>query len=100
MVGGGVADAVCWTLDGLGGVLLADEDLEQAQFGFDAFILLVLVQHGHTVLLLYVPIGRTVTWSVERPCGLFHSEAISSSSNTAAVHFPRAALGSNLFISY
>lgn len=53
-----VADPACWTLDGLGGVLLADEDLEQAQFGFDAFIFLVLVQHGHTVLLLYIPIGR------------------------------------------
>lgn len=54
-------DAACWTLDGFGGVLLVDEDLEQAQFGFDAFILLVLVQHGHPVLLLYGPIGRAVT---------------------------------------
>lgn len=57
------------TLDGLGGVLLVDKDLEQAQFGFDAFILLVLVQHRDTVLLLYVPIGRAVTWSVEHLCG-------------------------------
>lgn len=60
---GVVAEAACWTLDGLGGVLLVDEDLEQAQLGFDAFILLVLVQHGHTVLLLYTPVRNAVTWS-------------------------------------
>lgn len=57
----GVADAACWTLDGLGGVLFVDEDLEQAQFGFDAFVLLVLVQHGHAVLLLDTPVGRVAT---------------------------------------
>lgn len=75
-VGVGVTDAACWTSDELGGVLLADEDLEQAQFGFDAFVLLVLIRHGHAVFFLDVPIKTAVSRSVGRPWGLFRFEII------------------------
>lgn len=85
--GCGVTGAACWTLDGFGGVLLADKDLKQAQFGFDAFVLLVLVQHGDAVLLLYVPIGKAVSWSVERLCGLFHPEAVILNKHCISVLF-------------
>lgn len=97
---GGFTDATCCTLDGLGGVLLVNKDLEQAQFGFDAFILLVLVQHGHAVLLLYIPIGREVTWSVKRLCGLFHFDTIGLNKHCSSALFSGAALRSNLSISY
>lgn len=44
------------SLDGLGGVLLADEHLQQTQFGLDPFILFVFIHHGEPVLLLDIPV--------------------------------------------
>ena len=60
-LGGGVS-----CLDGLGGVLLANEHLDQTQLGFDPLVLLVLLQHGHTVLLLNSPGGRERETEEER----------------------------------
>lgn len=44
-------------LDGLGGILLADEHLQQTQLSFHPLVLLVLIYHGGTVLLLHIPGG-------------------------------------------
>lgn len=45
-------------LDGLGGILLADEDFQEAEFGLDPFVLPVLFQHRHSVLLLNISAGE------------------------------------------
>lgn len=42
-------------LDGFGGVLFADEDLQEAELGLDPLVLPVLLQVRHPVLLLHVP---------------------------------------------
>lgn len=44
--------------DGLGGILLADENLQEAELGFDPLVLLVLLQHRDPVLLLHIPERR------------------------------------------
>ncbi len=44
-------------LDGLGWILLANEDLQEPQFGFNALVLFVFVHHGHAVFLLNSPVG-------------------------------------------
>lgn len=41
-------------LDGFGGILFADENFQEAEFGLDPLVLPVLVQHRHPVLLLNV----------------------------------------------
>lgn len=41
-------------LDGFGGILFADEDFQEAEFGLDPLVLPVLLQHRHPVLLLNV----------------------------------------------
>ena len=43
-------------LDGFGGVLFADEDLQEAELGLDPLVLPVLLQARHPVLLLHVPV--------------------------------------------
>lgn len=50
----GIADIWGRGLDGFGGILLADEDLQQAEFGLDPLVLSVRLQHRHPVLLLNV----------------------------------------------
>lgn len=42
------------SLDGLGGILFADKDLQEAELGLDPLVLPVLVQHRHPVLLLNI----------------------------------------------
>lgn len=41
-------------LDGFGGILFADENFQEAQFGLDPLVLPVLLQHVHPVLLLNI----------------------------------------------
>lgn len=41
-------------LDGFGGILFADENFQEAEFGLDPLVLPVLLQHRHPVLLLNV----------------------------------------------
>lgn len=41
-------------LDGFGGILFADEDFQEAEFGLDLLVLPVLLQHRHPVLLLNI----------------------------------------------
>lgn len=41
-------------LDGFGGILFADEDFQEAEFGLDPLVLPVLLQHRHPVFLLNV----------------------------------------------
>lgn len=41
-------------LDGFGGILFADENLQEAELGFDPLVLPVLLQHRHPVLLLNI----------------------------------------------
>ncbi len=41
-------------LDGFGGILFADENLQEAEFGLDPLVLPVLLQHRHPVLLLNI----------------------------------------------
>lgn len=43
-------------LDGFGWILLADEDLQKPQFGFNALVLFVFVHHRHAVFLLNIPV--------------------------------------------
>lgn len=50
----GIADIWGRGLDGFGGILLADEDLQQAEFGLDPLVLSVRLQHRHPVLLLNI----------------------------------------------
>lgn len=42
-------------LDGFGGILLADENFQEAELGLDPLVLPVLLQHRHPVLLLNIP---------------------------------------------
>lgn len=46
-------------LDGFGGILFADENLQEAEFGLDPLVLSVLLQHRHAVLLLNVSVIKT-----------------------------------------
>lgn len=41
-------------LDGFGGILFADENFQEAEFGLDPLVLPVLLQHRHPVLLLNI----------------------------------------------
>lgn len=41
-------------LDGFGGILFADENFQEAQFGLDPLVLPVLLRHVHSVLLLNI----------------------------------------------
>lgn len=41
-------------LDGFGGILFADENLQEAELGLDPLVLPVLLQHRHPVLLLNI----------------------------------------------
>lgn len=45
-------------LDGLGGILFADENFQEAKFGLDPLVLPILLQHRHPVLLLNVSAGE------------------------------------------
>lgn len=48
-------------LDGFGGILFADENFQETQFGFDPLVLPVLLQHGHPVLLLHISTAQQGT---------------------------------------
>ena len=51
-------------LDRLGGVLFADEHFQEAELGFDALVLPILIHHGQTILLLSVPAIHTPQLSI------------------------------------
>ncbi len=57
-----MSDANGTILDGLGWILLANEDLQKPQFGFNALVLFVFVHHRHAVFLLNIPVGEIKTF--------------------------------------
>lgn len=49
-------------LDGFGGILFADENFQEPEFGLDPLVLPVLLQHRHPVLLLDISTAEEKTF--------------------------------------
>ncbi len=63
-------------LDGLGWILLANEDLQEPQFGFNALVLFVFVHHGHAVFLLNSPVGGDKNISFENNADVMKTKLV------------------------